>query len=120
MNEKKHDDAQGMRLIHLYAPEDVVIFLVGNKSDLEHKRVVSREEAERYASSIGADYGEASARTGDEVDECMFRFTVRVMEKQAKSLSSQKRGGPGRRRDASTLSGSQLAEKNPVRRCNCF
>ncbi|KER21797.1 hypothetical protein T265_09957 [Opisthorchis viverrini] len=38
------------------------IVLVGNKMDLEARRVVSREEAEKFADSIGIPYYETSAK----------------------------------------------------------
>lgn len=41
--------------------DPMVLTLVGNKSDLETSRAVSREEAFLYASSIGASYFETSA-----------------------------------------------------------
>ena len=116
-----------MRLIHLYAPEDVVLFLVGNKSDLADKRKVSRQEAEQYAASIGADYGEASALTGSDVDECMFRFTEKVMKKNA-AMHGRLAGRHNRLGDPSRLSGAQVAkvsrssssEKEKDRACKCF
>jgi len=39
----------------------MVLTLVGNKTDLEETRTVSREEAYLYAASIGATYIETSA-----------------------------------------------------------
>lgn len=50
-------------------PEDIVLAIAGNKSDLEDDRQVSREEAEEYATSIGATFMETSAKTKSNVDE---------------------------------------------------
>lgn len=41
--------------------EPLVLCVVGNKTDLEENRKVSREEALEYTSSIGGTYYEASA-----------------------------------------------------------
>jgi GTPase SAR1 family protein len=43
---------------------------VGNKSDLDSKRQVSREEAEGFAASHGLTYIETSAKTNENVDFC--------------------------------------------------
>lgn len=39
----------------------MVLSVVGNKTDLELQRKVTREEAEQYAASIGGNYFESSA-----------------------------------------------------------
>ena len=51
------------------APPTTVICLVGNKTDLEAARQVSREEARQYAEEAGLLLVEASAKTGDRVAE---------------------------------------------------
>ena len=48
---------------------DPPVVLVGNKCDLEEKRVVTREEGEMMAASIGATFLEVSAKTGVNIDE---------------------------------------------------
>lgn len=44
--------------------QDVLIFLVGNKTDLEDKRVVSQEEGEKHAQQLGVNFIETSAKAG--------------------------------------------------------
>ena len=44
-------------------------FPVGNKCDLEEKRVVSREEGEQFAKNNGLFFLETSAKTYENVDE---------------------------------------------------
>ena len=43
--------------------------LVGNKSDMESQRKTSRELGERFAEEEGLLFAEASAKTGDGVEE---------------------------------------------------
>jgi len=43
--------------------------LVGNKSDLSHRRAVSKEEGEQFAKENGLLFLEASARTAQNVEE---------------------------------------------------
>lgn len=52
-----------------YSNPNIVIMLIGNKSDLEEKRVVSREEGEKFAQDNGLFFLETSAKTDDNVDE---------------------------------------------------
>jgi Ras-related protein Rab-6A len=47
--------------------EDAIVMLVGNKSDLVDQRQVTTEEGEAKAKELGLIYGEASAKTGNNV-----------------------------------------------------
>ena len=67
------------------APTECVYVLVGNKSDMSDKRVISKEMAESYALKIGAAfYQETSAVTGEGVKELFTNLTslsdLRVVE----------------------------------------
>ena len=55
--------------INLYKKEDVICLLVGNKIDLEDKRQVLKEEAEKYAKTKGFLFQEVSCKTGDKIRE---------------------------------------------------
>jgi Ras-related protein Rab-2A len=46
--------------------------LIGNKSDLEHKRAVSTEEGEQFAKENGLIFIETSAKTAANVEEVYF------------------------------------------------
>jgi GTPase SAR1 family protein len=48
---------------------NVTIMLVGNKTDLSHKRVVSTEEGEQFARENGLAFVETSAKTRHNVDQ---------------------------------------------------
>ena len=50
---------------------DVSKVLIGNKSDLQEKREVTKEEAEDFAKSIGCTYFEGSAKTGDNIFDAL-------------------------------------------------
>ena len=49
-------------------PIGVPFIILGNKSDLNDRIVISRESAQEFAKGFGADYFEVSAFTGAEVD----------------------------------------------------
>lgn len=52
-----------------HANPNMTIILVGNKSDLAHRRAVSKEEGEQFAKENGLLFMEASARTAQNVEE---------------------------------------------------
>ena len=56
---------------------DLPIIIVGNKSDLEGQRVVTKESAESYARKIGVDHYLASAKTGANVIDVFRTLTER-------------------------------------------
>jgi hypothetical protein len=47
----------------------MTVMLIGNKCDLSHRRVVSFEEGEHFASEHGLVFMEASVKTAQNVDE---------------------------------------------------
>jgi small GTP-binding protein len=73
-NKKSFDDlSMWIYDVKEYGPKDIVLFLVGNKSDLESERVVSFEDADSLAKYYNIDYIETSAKTGMNVN---FMFEV--------------------------------------------
>lgn len=58
----------------------MVITLVGNKKDLDHKRSVSTEEGEAFARKHGLVFLEASAKTGECVEEAFISTSAKVLE----------------------------------------
>lgn len=57
-----------------HANPNMTIMLVGNKSDLSHRRAVSKEEGEQFAKENGLLFLEASARTSQHVEEVFHSF----------------------------------------------
>lgn len=56
-------------------PENIVLAIAGNKSDLESERQVPASEAQAYATSIGASFLETSAKTKSNVDEIFLNIS---------------------------------------------
>ena len=48
--------------------DDIIIFLVGNKIDLNDKRVISINDAKKLAENYNIKYYETSAKTGNGID----------------------------------------------------
>jgi GTPase SAR1 family protein len=54
---------------------------VGNKTDLNKKRAITRAEAEQFAKEFDLVYIETSAKTADGVDEAFLGTAERVSKK---------------------------------------
>ncbi|KAG2460916.1 RAB37 protein, partial [Polypterus senegalus] len=68
--------------IHEYAQQDVVIMLLGNKSDMCSERVIKQEEGERLAKEYGVPFMETSAKTGVNV-ELAFLAIAKELKQRA-------------------------------------
>lgn len=66
--------------VQQHASENVVLILVGNKSDMNDKRVISTEQGQALADELGIPFIEASAKTNDNVEETFFSLARRVKE----------------------------------------
>ena len=65
--------------------KDIKFLLVGNKWDLgEEKRVVTKDEAGKYAEENGMEFVEVSAKTGDGIDD-MFKSSLSKLLKDVKN-----------------------------------
>jgi len=60
---------------------NMTIMLIGNKSDLEHKRAVSTEEGEQFAKENGLIFIETSAKTAANVEEAFINTAKKIYEK---------------------------------------
>jgi len=58
----------------------MVIMLVGNKGDLDHKRQVSKEEGEKFAKENGLIFLETSAKTAANVEEAFINTATKIYE----------------------------------------
>ena len=65
-----------MRELQRQADPSIVIILVGNKLDLDSSRNTPQEVAERFAMEEGLLYAEASAKSGDGVQDLFMEIGV--------------------------------------------
>ena len=64
-----------------FASQQICITLVGNKTDLNKKRAITREEAQEFAKEFDLTYIETSAKTADGVDEAFMGTAERISKK---------------------------------------
>lgn len=57
---------------------NTVIFLIGNKSDLDSQRDVTYEEAKKFADENGLMFMETSAKSGEGVEEAFLETSRRI------------------------------------------
>ena len=67
--------------LNLYGDKNVTLLLIGNKSDLEEKRKVKKEDGEEKAKSFGLGFIETSACTGDNIDKAFETLLIEVCNK---------------------------------------
>ena len=63
------------------ASPNTILFLIGNKSDLDASRDVTREEAEEFAAEHGLTFLETSAKSGENVEEAFLQTAQQIFQK---------------------------------------
>ena len=71
-----------------YSWDNAQVVLVGNKSDLEQERVVTREQGEQLAGQLGLPFFETSARLGWNVPEVFDKLVDLICDAMSKSLDN--------------------------------
>jgi len=93
-----------------HSNSNMTIMLIGNKSDLDHRRAVTVEEGEQFAKENGLIFMETSAKTADNVEQAFLATAKKIYEKIQKgefdvtnetygikigTLQTTPTGGPG-------------------------
>lgn len=86
-----------MRNIDQHASEGVNRILIGNKCDMNEKRVVSKEQGAQLAQEFGVKFLETSAKANINVEEAFFALTrdikKRLIDTNLDQQQSQAGGG---------------------------
>jgi len=75
--------------IHQYAKESVMLFLVGNKNDLEERRQISKKQGEDLAGQYDMIFLETSAKSTNNIEE-LFVNATRAYIYKSESMQKNK------------------------------
>ena len=67
--------------LNSYGDKTITLLLVGNKSDLEEKRQITKENGEEKAKSFNLGFIETSACSGDNIDQAFVIMLKEVLKK---------------------------------------
>nr|XP_022322847.1 ras-related protein Rab-33-like [Crassostrea virginica] len=92
------DHLDGWRTDLISMEPDVLVAVIGNKSDLKDKRVVEVREGQGYANKLGMKFTETSAKRGTNVEEIFFELGSQLLqrkleEKQKETVKVRPGGG---------------------------
>jgi len=82
---------------------ELVIMLIGNKSDLEHERAVSYAEGKKFADDNNLIFLETSAKTSENVEQAFLNTAKLIYEKVKKGVSGLEPISPKEKSDLSNL-----------------
>ncbi len=86
-NESFINVKQWLYEIDKYANENVNKILVGNKCDLEYRRVISTESGKEYSEGLGIDFIETSAKDGNNINELFMKFASQIKSRVKNKIS---------------------------------
>ena len=91
-SQKSFDDVDlWLKDLKMNSSPDIKIFLIGNKADLEEKRVVNKNLAEKYKEDFDLDFFiETSAKTGMNAQE-IFIQAAKVLFKDYNFYQNEKK-----------------------------
>ena len=76
--------------INEHAAENVKKLLVGNKSDLSARRVVSTEQGREFADSVGIEFLETSAKTSENVQHAFLTVVSQIKARMTTQPAAKK------------------------------
>tara|TARA_B110000977_G_scaffold45136_1_gene61376 strand:+ start:7262 stop:7852 length:591 start_codon:yes stop_codon:yes gene_type:complete len=79
-HESYDDAAKWLKELRDHADANIVIMLVGNKSDLEHLRVVQQMDAAKYAETEGLSFIETSALEATNVESAFQNILTEIYD----------------------------------------
>ncbi|XP_053205458.1 ras-related protein Rab-10-like [Panonychus citri] len=102
--------AKWLRTIDEHANEDVEKMILGNKCDMEDKRVIPREKAETVAREHGIRFLETSAKSNLNINQAFMELAEAILIKRT--------AGRGSLEAADRVNITQTENKSLIRCCN--
>ena len=72
-----------------YGNKNISIILIGNKSDLNNKREISKEEGLKLSEIFNINFIETSAFNGDNINEAFFKLVENIYDIQNNNIDSE-------------------------------
>ena len=101
-----------MNEINRYASENVNRLLVGNKCDMDSKKVVSFDEGKELADQLGIKFLETSAKSSHNVEQA---FTLMASEIKARVATNAGKGGSAGSKPSQVGAGKKLDATKSVK-----
>ncbi|XP_015791906.1 ras-related protein Rab-10 [Tetranychus urticae] len=102
--------AKWLRTIDEHANEDVEKMILGNKCDMEDKRIIPREKAEAVAREHGIRFLETSAKSNLNINQAFMELAEAILIKRT--------AGRGSLEAADRVNITQTENKSLIRCCN--
>jgi len=100
--------------IKKYNDQNIPIMLIGNKTDIPNKRIVSKSDAESFASQYGLTYIETSAKSDTNVDKAFQLLTEELIDKQQGLIKNY-----GRNLSTQDIKTKIINSRNDSNACYC-
>jgi len=97
-----------VRELQRQADPSIIIALCGNKTDLAARRQVTQEEAQKYAEEEGLMWMEASAKTGEGVQDVFMAIAKKLPLTQPQAKTGTVRGATSAQRGVDLNKGQNL------------
>ena len=85
---------QWLKEVRIQSHPDVKIILIGNKSDLENQREITKEQGEKKAQELGLAFLETSAYSGNNLDEAFQLMISEIYEKCKEDIGNRNQENP--------------------------
>ena len=97
--------------------KDILIILIGNKSDLNSKREVNKDEAETKAEQYNIAFLETSAKNGDNIDKAFGELVEQVYNANKTSIEKNDVKVEGNNEDGISLQKDDVDEQKKTKGC---
>ena len=97
--------------------KDILIILIGNKSDLNSKREVNKDEAETKAEQYNIAFLETSAKNGDNIDKAFRELVEQVYNANKNSIEKNDVKVEGNNEDGISLQKDDVDEQKKNKGC---